>query len=269
MKNVCKADPNRASKTRKRVLIAHRRCLLKKERFIRTFLALSMAIFLTGCGATPMIELTGEEEDVVALYAAKVVAKHNVRLAQGLVRYKGSDEDLEEASVTSDEEALKNPLEDGETETTGTEGEEAGGETDAGTNTASLNDIFPIEGIDFSFERASFESDYIFNNYYHLTPDAGKCYLIMYFNVANTTDASIDVDLYSHDPHFTATVDGSGYESEMTILPNDLATYLATVGGGKNESAVLLFEVPEGGTMDAGAVSLQVKVGDTVYDVSL
>ncbi len=245
---------------------------MKKKRFIRTWLALLMVVLLTGCGATPVIELTGEEEDIITLYAAKVVAKHNVRLAQGLVRYKGTDEDTkEEVAVSSKEMALNDSGSEESTDTgeEATPEEAATAEADAGASAASLNEIFAVEGIDFSYDRAAFEADYIFNNYYHLTPEAGSCYLIMYFNVTNTTDESVDVDLYSRDPHFTASVDGSSYDSEMTILPNDLATYLTTIKGKGSDSAVLLFEVPDGGTKDIGSVKLQVKVGDTAYDVSL
>lgn len=241
---------------------------MKVKRMITAAFAVLLAVMSVGCGEVPLIELTAEEENIITMYSAKVVAKHNVRLAQGLVRFKGEPEE-EEKEPAPEESA---PAEE-ETDENGQMAEGAAvsgaaqGVTDAPT--AGLNEIFPINGVDFSYDKASFENDFVFNNYYHLTPDAGNCYLVMYFKVSNTTDAAVDVDLYSGDPVFTAIVDGSGYNSETTILPNDFATYLTTIEGKDTDTAVLLFEVPASGQKDVNAVGLQIQVGGSAYNVSL
>lgn len=226
-----------------------------------------LAVMLGGCGEVPLIELTAEEENIITMYAAKVMAKHNVRLAQGLVRYKASPEEEEPQEEVPVEGTQDTAAEDVDGQAA--QESEAGGTAAMDAAEVALNDILGVAGVDFSYDRSAFESDFVFNNYYHLTPDNGNCYLVMYFNVSNMTDGALDVDLYSLDPKFTAVVDGNAYESETTILPNDLATYLTTIEGKDTDTAVLLFEVPATGSKDVNAVGLQVKVGGSAYSVSL
>ena len=156
-------------------------------------------------------------------------------------------------------------------ENAGADGVESTGETaaEASGGTVTLNDLFAGDGLDFTYEKATFEKDYVFNNYYHLTPSDGSDYLILSFTVSNTTEAALDVDLYSLEPKFTAIVDGSAYTSDTTILPNDLATYLTTIEGNATDKAILLFEVPQSASKDVNAVGLQVSVGGTTYNISL
>ncbi|MBQ7677947.1 MAG: hypothetical protein IJT32_06910 [Lachnospiraceae bacterium] len=242
---------------------------MKTKRMITAVCAVALAVMLGGCGEVPLIELTAEEENIVTLYAAKVMAKHNVRLAQGLVRYKGAveEETLDEPVPASD--TPEDASQEGEGQMAQTADGSAASTPASDAVTAGLNEIFGIGGVDISYAKAAFENDYVYNNYYHLTPDEGNCYLVMYFNVANTTDGAIDVDLYSLDPVFRAIADGSSYGSETTILPNDLATYLTTIEGKGTDTAVLLFEVPASGSKDVNAVGLQVAVNGTTYNVPL
>ncbi len=244
---------------------------MKKKRIISAAAVMLLALNISACGATPMIELTSEEEDIITLYSAKVVAKHNVRLAQGLMRFKGSDEDYADSTDASDpfsEDADASEEDNSASTDASLSASGAQAVEDAGA-TATLNEIFGVEGLDISYNKAAFEGDYVFNNYYHLTPSDGSDYLIMYFDVKNLSDAAVDVDLYSYEPEFTAIVDGSAYKSETTILPNDLATYLTTLDAKDTDAAILLFDVPSTVTKDVSAVGLQVKVGGTTYNISL
>ena len=56
-----------------------------KKRQIRLVAILVSAMFvLTGCGPTPLHEMTDEERDIVVHYAAYVVGKHNIYQKDGM-----------------------------------------------------------------------------------------------------------------------------------------------------------------------------------------
>lgn len=242
---------------------------MKKNRLLLSAAAILIGLSLTACGEKA-IELTADEEDIITMYAAKVVAKHNVRLAQGLVRYKAKGED---AKKQVEEEPSEAPPEESEEGATTPTGEASGQEEQAqapseGAN-GTLNDAFGIENVDFTYQNAEFSDDYVYSNYYHLTPHSGKEYLVMHFNLTNQSDGNVDVDLYSASPKFTATVGGETYSSEKTILPNDLSTYVGSIGKGESNEAVLLFEVPSDIKEDVNALGLAVTIGSDTTNITL
>ncbi len=244
---------------------------MKRKRILLSVVAFMLGISLTACGE-PVKELTAEEESIITLYAAKVVAKHNVRLAQGLVRYKAKDE--EESEDASEEEKPKE--ETSEPEGEGTEAadaanppEEGGEEAATEATQSTLNEALGIQDINFTFKSAEFADDYVYSNYYHLTPKAGNNYLIMHFTAENTSDAAKDVDIYSMAPAFSATVGDKTYESEATILPNDLSTFVGKIEAKKSNDLVLLFEVPSDIEQDVNKIGLSLNVNSKDYNITL
>ncbi len=235
-------------------------------------------IFMSGCGEE-LKELTEEEEDIITLYAAKVVAKHNVRLSQGIVRYKGSDdadeEDTEEETDGADadtddaaEEASDTPQEQ-PTEDGGQPAETAEETTASTADPVSLTDAMSMDQITFSFKGASVPESLRLSSYYTLPdPAAGKNYVIVTYEVRNASDTARNVSIASLRPVFTAEIDGESSTAGI-VLEDDLATYEGVIDAGGAEDLIILFEVSEQAASDLSALNLSVNVNGTSYPLIL
>ncbi len=228
-------------------------------------LLIASCLLLSGCGEK-LTELTAEEEDIITLYAAKVVAKHNVRLSQGIVRYKGNlDEDEEEAEDTAGEDASDEEATE-EEETSDTADTDSGTQEDTeeaeevAAKPVTLTKAMGIDGIAFTYEGAAVPESLRLSSYYTLPdPAAGKQYVIAGYRLTNKTDSPINVSIAQMRPVFTATIGDESVNAGI-VLEDDLSTYEGTVEAGGNEDLILLFEVSEAAASDLSDLSLAVNV---------
>ena len=221
-------------------------------------------LLMTGC--EKMKELTAEEEEIITLYAAKVVAKHNVRLSQGIVRHRGSLEDEEEAQETETPEEVteEEPSEDGTSpETVATdEAAEAEGTTPA-VEPVTLTDAMGFDGVTFSYKGASVPESLRLASYYTLPdPAAGDEYVIVTYEVRNTTESPQEISIARLRPAFTVTIDGESAAAGI-VLEDDLSTYEGTIEAGGAEDLILLFEVSEEAAADLSSLELAVNLNGT------
>ena len=228
-------------------------------------LLIACCLLLSGCGEK-LTELTEDEEEIVTLYAAKVVAKHDVRLSQGIVRYKGSedDEDEEDTEESSEDEASEDEElteEDADTSDADSESEEdteEAGETMA--EPVTLTKAMGIDGIAFTYEGAAVPESLRLSSYYTLPdPAAGKQYVIAGYRLINKTDSPINVSIAQMRPVFTAAIGDESVNAGI-VLEDDLSTYEGTIEAGGNEDLILLFEVSEAAASDLSDLSLAVNV---------
>ena len=70
---------------------------MKKKKIIFYTLCLVFSFILTGCAQ--VVTLTSEEEDQIAAYCAKTVAKFNKLKAQGVINLRHDEEDTDDASL--------------------------------------------------------------------------------------------------------------------------------------------------------------------------
>ncbi len=248
-------------------------------------------LLLTGCGEK-LKSLTAEEEDIVSMYAAKVVAKHNVRLGQGVMRYRGKIEDEEEAEEEETEEAKEEETEEAEAEESSSQGESATSQTGEESETedtqasgqqentstsqqgekaaqkeqapaiseATLSDALGMKGIHFAFDGAKVPDTLRLNSYYTLPdPQAGMQYVMASFDAINETQSALQVSVADLAPKFQATLGGQTVNAGM-VLDQDLMTYSGTIEAGGSEHLILLFSFPKDVTTDLSDFSLMVDV---------
>jgi hypothetical protein len=212
-------------------------------------------------GCVELTELTAEEEEIVSLYSAKVVSKHNVRLSQGIVRYR-----VEEKPEAAEEETQEEAPEEAEPTEEGQEVPEENIEAEAieepeaeeeKIEDGSLADILGIEGIEFSYKDTNIFNDLKGQNAYVEKPASGNKYLGIKFDATNVTEAEIDPDILKKDLSLTATIgEESAKAKSMIMLRDDLPTFAEKIGPGESKELTVYFEFPEGALSDLSGLEL-------------
>ena len=237
-----------------------------RKRIIVSCLILAMIITTTGCGR--MVELTDEENHLIAEYAAELLLKYNKKYGS---RYEESDIVSEEQTTemtdsdTTTEVSTETEL---STEAT-TETTEATTEAEETTTESTTEEFEPIDDIvvnvdkDYNIAKLAGEDNISIKYAYYMILDKYPSYdedgvyieieaqqgyklCVLKFNVENITNSEQCVDLYSKDIDYKLIVDNKRAAKPMfTILIDDLYTYQKNMEGSLFEEAVLLFQVSD------------------------
>ena len=262
---------------------------MKKLLGICTLMILSL--FAVGC--TKSIDLTEEENYMVAEYAAELLIKYGTKI--DLKYYYDGEDTTEELTTTEEVTEEITTTEEGVTEVTTTEAtteavDNTTQETEAGDS--SNNESTPIIGIenisgieanvDKNFNIGEFlgeENLSVKYSYYmildrypsydqdgvYIEIEAPKGYklLVVKFNVENTVNESHEVDLYNKDIVYRIIVDKSKAARQMlTVLMDDLYTYQKTMEPSMFEENVLLFQISDEIAQNMSDLKLQIKYED-------
>ncbi len=226
---------------------------MKSSKIKMTALALAAAFAFTGCGEA-LYELTPEEESAVVSYASHVVAKFNRYQRDGEVFVRqeildGEDEEEQDSPVSPQETAADTE----ETEQSPQSGEEnteqnGQGAEDSGNmqNAVSIQEALGLGTITAEYGGSSLCATYDQSDSYVVDAEAGKQLLVLKVKLTNETGAAADLDVLQKKPSFDAVVNGEKtVKAQMTILPNDLATYQGSISPGESVDTVIIFQIPE------------------------
>lgn len=117
--------------------------------------------------------------------------------------------------------------------------------------------------------EVTFNGYYVLNSYPDSTAqeyasikaDAGKKLLILSFTMTNHTPGELKVDLLNANPTFTLYINGEPVSRQMvTVLDNDMGTYMGTIPGGGSVSSVLCFNVKEAQAKSINTMSLKLNL---------
>lgn len=241
-----------------------------------------LSLFCVGC--TKTIELTDEESQLVAEYAAELLLKYDRNYDYKFY------ESIEDTVITTEEitEATTEVVPEDTTEDTEevtTEVQEPDAE-----DTQEVVDVLDEEVIPAGdFDVAAFaevENVSIKYNYYMLAesypsydhdgmyieieaPD-GYQLLVVKFNIENLTGDKQYIDLYTKDLTYNIIVNDERTAKQMlTILIDDLYTYQADIEGDSLEEAVVLFQVSDSVAESIVDLKLQVTYGENKQIISL
>lgn len=212
-----------------------------------------LSLFSVGCAKT--IELTDEENYMIAEYAAELLLKYD----------RNSDLKYYDASYTDTATPMEpeQTTEAVTTETVTTEEETTDVQT---TETPGDEEVSGIEAdADSSFDIAEFvgEDKVSISYAYYMILDSYPAYdqegvfieieapagyklLVVKFDVENNTNEEQYIDMYSKDLEYNIILNNTKSAKQMlTILMDDLYTYQASVDASMREETVLLFQVSE------------------------
>ena len=255
-----------------------------KKRWKRRLLAglIACGIFVTtGCGQ--VIDLTDEENHLIAEYAAELLLKYDRNYD---TRY--NPDELEDTTETMTEtdattEATTEVVSTTEAATTEQDAPADGQTTQAQpvTDEAVKEDIGATVDSDFDIAAFVGESRISVRYAYYMVVDSYPSYdqdgmyievqapegyklLVLKFEVENKTNEDQAVDLYNKDVNYNIVVDNSRTTKQMlTILADDLYTYDKTIQASSREETVLLYTVSDSVANKWTDLKLQVKYGGT------
>lgn len=245
-----------------------------------------LSLFASGCEKT--IELTDEENMLVAEYAAELLMKYDKNLVSKLYKGDGGfvsphEFDYQTPTDASEEITTEEITTEETTETVTEQTTETTVTTEE--NVPDMEDIPEEIKADYQypdFDLAKFvnqENISISYQYSQLTdiypaydnsgmyieveaPDGYKL-LVLKFRLENLTNESQMVDLYSKDISYRIIINNQKSAKQMfTILMDDLYTYKSTIGGSSIDDVVLLFQVSDSVAEDIEDMKLKVIYSD-------
>ena len=238
---------------------------------------IACGIFVTtGCGQ--VIDLTDEENHLIAEYAAELLLKYDRNYD---TRY--NPDELEDTTETmTDTDATTEATT--EMVTTTEQDVPADGQTtqaQPAKDEAVKEDIGATVDSDFDIAAFVGESRISVRYAYYMVVDSYPSYdqdgmyievqapegyklLVLKFEVENKTNEDQAVDLYNKDVNYNIVVDNSRTTKQMlTILADDLYTYDKTIQASSREEAVLLYTVSDSVANKWTDLKLQIKYGGT------
>lgn len=265
---------------RKKQEAKHANKKIWKRRLLAGLIACGIFV-TTGCGQ--VIDLTDEENHLIAEYAAELLLKYDRNYD---TRY--NPDELEDTTETMTEtdattEATTEMVTTTEAATT-EQAVPADGQTTQAqpvTDEAVKEDIGATVDSDFDIAAFVGESRISVRYAYYMVVDSYPSYdqdgmyievqapegyklLVLKFEVENKTNEDQAVDLYNKDVNYNIVVDNSRTTKQMlTILADDLYTYDKTIQASSREETVLLYTVSDSVANKWTDLKLQVKYGGT------
>lgn len=223
------------------------------------------ALLLGGCGAAPY-ELTKSEENIIVSYSSHIVSKYNTYQNEGLSWIDPESTEIAEEQVSETEPQETESLETGESA-------EGSGTAESGMaaepQTATLNELFGMQGIQLDYVGARLTDSYVQDSYYAMNPDAGKVYLVLGIDITNTGEMDVEVDNLAFSPQFKVIVNDEVEASNgMTLLLEDFAYFQETLSTGMTKETVLLFQIPNTVTQ-IDSLLLEATVNGNTYQIIL
>lgn len=219
------------------------------------------AMFLVGC--EKVVELTDEETQLIAEYAAELLLKYDInyvdRIDEGNQKAEEmSSEALEKAingeattEIATTEENVKEELttEQGE----GANRQDSETETEENKAIETEKDIAVIAGVEgakITFREYSIVDKYPAadgqGDFIYLEASQGYRLLVLQFDVENLTADILPVSLMDKELDYRIVCNGSKAANPMlTILMDDLGTLETNVEPGTPQEAVLVFQISE------------------------
>ncbi|MBO5031288.1 MAG: hypothetical protein J6C19_02960 [Lachnospiraceae bacterium] len=227
------------------------------------------AVLLTGC-VDSMPELTAEQSDMIAEYAAALLLKYSPNYDYKIV----SDEEVAAARAAEQEQAEEetqtenaediSPAENVPQTGMSEEGEKENGQTETG-------EILPADEVDFAAELGIddlvlwYQSFEICDSYpqdssgFRLDAAEGKKLLVVHFDLEGNTEEDVDCDLFDSNLTLRMTInDTDSVTALSTLLANDLATYIDTIPAGETADVVAVAEIDDMTEEDVSALTLHI-----------
>ena len=262
---------------------------MKKYRILGV-LAIS-AVMLTGC-IDSMPEMTSDESDMVAEYAAGLLLKYSPNYNYMLV----SDDELAaalnqraleeqllaaETQQTDEEEADEEKTQEQQTPNaeTPTEetSEEAVEETPVQMLVDSSTDLVMELGLaeQVSLRYQSFEICDSYpkdaKGYSGIDAAEGKKLLVMHFDLENDTADKVDCQLFDYSMRLRVTINDSVTRNaeETPLLPDDMLSYSGTLEAGEKTDVIAIAQIEEMSDSDIASLMLQISSSDNSCSIKI
>ena len=239
-----------------------------KRNWILCFVLAVSVISLAGCAGVK--DMTEEQSDLVAEYAAGVLLRYSDKYERRLItKDRRAAQEKEEGGPTASP-PVATPTATSGAEATATSSR---ADSDSPEMTASpvpevsLDDLYQLNGIKVSYDSCRFTKRYGSSQ---IRADKGQTLFIVTFALKNVSGAGKSVSLMDRrNITYTLDVDGSQYVPGISMLPNGGMDYLDTsIPKGKTEKAVLIFQMDDK-KQSASSMTLTIEEGNKKSIVKL
>ena len=219
-------------------------------------------MLLTGCGSS--IELTDEQNSMVAQYAAELLLKYDIRYDYRL-------EDINAVTGELQLDTASSALEE-DTEIDSTE-EVPKSEEDVTTETpdkveeqeVELSELFE-EGIEVSYTGYSIISRYpedISDIVAYVEPRSGMKLIVVEFTLTNTTEEQMTLNYLDSERNYRIILnDAKAAVPMQSFLEEDMTTLQMTLEPMETKKAVLIFQISESLENDIQSLKVSVQQGE-------
>lgn len=221
---------------------------------------------MSGCGSQ-IPDMTEEERAAISEYAVELLLKYDTNQDSRLVDLELLEEEPK-PTATPTPIPTESPVQDSsdEDDVPVTESEKVvvpGGDMNA---TLGLD-----SDIAFSYEKYQLVSEYadIVNKELVLVAEAGKQFLVCDFVLVNDGAEKQTVDMLLENIKYTFLIDEEVIGAQVTMLSNDLATYMGILDANESCKVVLLAEDKEEKLTSAEAIYLQVQRGEEIATIQI
>lgn len=219
---------------------------------------------MNGCSKT--LEISEEQNAVMAEYIADMILKYNKGYNESLILRQETDKTEETETPLTTPTASANINSSEQTENPKIDSENGSATTNYSEN---LSDIFNDKNL-----KLKYNSYAVYNNSYPENMDdkstcvealSGKKLLVVQFNIENSNKTSKSFDMTERKIDYRLVINGSNiFGPLITLLDNDLKFYNNVIQGNSTNASVLVYRIPQNLNIDS--LQMYVKENDkTVY----
>ena len=220
---------------------------------------LTMALLTAGCGEMP--DLTQEETDLIAEYAAGMLLKYD-RDINRLVDTSMYEEEVEEEVILPEEE--EEPTETEEEESTSVVDVSQDEETEPTVSSVEQyygvpNVMITYTGYEVSdsYPPSSEGEDLVFS----MEASSGTQLLVLKFNAQNLSGEDQNLNMLGYGARFRVSVNGESSKGALaTMLVNDMQTYNDVIPANSAVELVSIVEIPQG--TNVGSIDMILRGGE-------
>ena len=220
---------------------------------------LTVALLTAGCGEMP--DLTQEETDLIAEYAAGILLKYDKDQVNRLVDIPIVEEDEVELEPEETEEEQTEPEDEESTAVVDVSQDE---ETEPTVSSVEQyygvpNVMITYTGYEVadSYPPSTEEEDLVFS----MDASAGKQLLVLKFNAQNLSGEDQNLNMLGYGARFRVSVNGESSKGALaTMLVNDMQTYNDVIPAGSSVELVSIVEIPQG--TNVGSIDMILRGGE-------
>lgn len=207
------------------------------KRIGHVLILLAAVCTLSGC-ASSGVELTNEQNDMVAEYIAGALLRYDMRYEEKLLY--STDEEATESEPTQPEASVAPPSSSPAQETSDPQGQTPDSQLVSG----SLTEVIGTEGVELKYKESAFYDSYPEDSsLVVIEPGLSNKLLVAEFQIANTSSQKQKIDLSSLGIKYLLKIGEKEYSPLLTALPNDLRYLSTTLAGGKSRNVIVIFKV--------------------------
>lgn len=228
---------------------------------------LAVAFLTAGCGEMP--DLTQEETDLIAEYAAGILLKYDSGQSNRLVDTSEYDEEIEEEEFEPESEE---PEEEPESEEAATVVDVSQDEETVPA-VSSVEEYYGVPNVMItytgyevtdSYPPSSEGEDLVFS----MEATSGTQLLVLKFNAQNLSGEDQALNMLGYGARFRVSVNGESSKGALaTMLVNDMQTYNDVIPASSSVELVSIVEIPQG--TNVGSIDFILRGGEQDATLSL